>query len=194
MGSATLIIASVNPSCHCTTAGNWTHEIAPGQTGVIPIEFDGKVPPMSVIKEVAVISNAKNDPHASLRLKGVIWKPIDAIPQYAVISVAADATNSASTTVRILNQTDEPVTFSEPVSSSPSFTAELRANTNKPGKEYELIATALPPFVVGTTQGTITLKTSLYQRARCLRHRCRQCPTPHPGCPDANQPARGAGA
>ena len=39
-GDQTLEISNVAPGCHCTTAGDWTHQIEPGKTGKIPIQFD----------------------------------------------------------------------------------------------------------------------------------------------------------
>src|SRR5882724_4026139 len=40
-GNATLLITGVTPGCHCTTAGAYSSEVAPGKSGVIPIRFDG---------------------------------------------------------------------------------------------------------------------------------------------------------
>jgi hypothetical protein len=158
-GNAPLEITNVHPGCGCTTAGNWTRQIAPGQTGSIPIQFNSRGYQTSVTKSISVYSNAKNEPNAILLLKGVVWKPIEVKPQTAVISIPPDSTNGSSTTVLLINQTDQPVAFFEPTSSNPSFTAELK--TNKLGKEYELVATALPPFTVGNTPATISVKTSL---------------------------------
>src|SRR4051812_28927654 len=36
-GNAVLEVTHVQPSCGCTTAGDWTHKVEPGQTGTIPI-------------------------------------------------------------------------------------------------------------------------------------------------------------
>src|SRR5436190_12650548 len=37
LGTATLKITSVNTSCGCTTAAEWTREVPPGGTGNIPL-------------------------------------------------------------------------------------------------------------------------------------------------------------
>jgi len=159
-GTETLQITNVHPGCHCTTPGEWTHSIEPGQTGRIPVQFDstgfGSGP---ITRTVDVYSNAKNEPHKILMLKGLIWKPIE-YASSATIMIPADSTEAKSTSVKIVNQTDNPVTFSNAVSSKPLlFEAALKEV--KPGKEYDLLITAHPPFPAGNTGGTITVNTSL---------------------------------
>jgi Protein of unknown function (DUF1573) len=159
-GTETLQITNVHPGCHCTTPGEWTHSIEPGKTGRIPIQFDsagfGSGP---ITRTVDVYSNAKNEPHKILMLKGLIWKPIE-YASAATVMIPADSTEVKSTSVRIVNQTDNPVTFSNAVSSKPQlFDAALKEV--KPGKEYDLLITAHPPFPAGNTGGTITVNTSL---------------------------------
>src|ERR1700677_5062348 len=158
-GTGVLEITNVHPACGCTTAAPWTRHIAPGQTGSIPIKFNSTHYTGHVIKTIDVYSNARNQPHASLLLTGVIWKPIDVMPQTAVINVPPDSSFPALASVRIINEGDQPLTVSDPVSSSKKFSAELK--TTKPGKEYELVVSAPPPFNVGNISGMISLKTSL---------------------------------
>jgi hypothetical protein len=157
-GNETLQITNVHPGCHCTTAGDWTHKIEPGQTGTIPVQFDSTGFNGTITRTIEVYSNAKNGPHKTLQLKGLIWKPIE-YASTASISIPADATNEMSTTVRIVNQTDNPVTFSNAVSAKSLFDAVVKET--KPGKEYELVITAHPPFPTANTSGAITVNTSL---------------------------------
>ena len=158
-GDQTLEITSVHPSCHCTTTKDWTHRIQPGQTGVIAVQFDSALNNGNVTKTVEVLSNAKNQPRLTLFLRGLVWRPIEITPQTAFISIPPDSTNRQSTTVRIVNQTDNPMTLSQPAGANPGFTAALKEA--KPGKEFELVITAEPPFVVGNTPATISMRTSL---------------------------------
>jgi hypothetical protein len=159
-GSEILHITKVQPGCHCTTVGDWTHDIAPGKGGEITVQFDsagfGGGP---VTKNISVYSNAKNEPRATLLLRGTVWKPIEVSPSTAIISIAPDVTNAVSTTVRIVNQTENPVTISNAVSANKLFTVASREV--KPGKQYELIITAQPPFAAGSSWGTVTVNTSL---------------------------------
>ncbi|HUD46127.1 MAG TPA: DUF1573 domain-containing protein [Candidatus Baltobacteraceae bacterium] len=158
-GTSTLEITNVKPSCGCTTAGQYTRRIEPGQTGTIPIQFNSAHYSGNVAKTIDVFSNAKNQSRATLSLRGSIWKPLDVRPASAIITVQPDATNAASASVRIVNQTESDVTVSDPISSNKSFTSELKTVT--PGKEYELVVTVEPPFHSGNAPATITLKTSL---------------------------------
>lgn len=91
-----------------------------------------------------------------LQLKGTVWKPIDVQPAFAVLNVPADG--GASTTVRIVNNMEEPVTIEPPVLTNRNFTAELK--TVQPGKEYQLIVSAVPPLNPGNLQQDLMLKTS----------------------------------
>jgi hypothetical protein len=160
-GFETLQITNVHPSCGCTTVGDWTHTIAPGQSGQIAVQFDtsryGGGPPIT--KTIEVYSNAKNEPRKTLLLKGTVWKPIEVMPTVAVISIPPDATNAMSTTVHLANQTENPVTFSNAISANPLFTVELQEL--KAGKEYQLVVTAHPPYTPGNLPGTVSVNTSL---------------------------------
>jgi hypothetical protein len=158
-GDAMLEITNVRPGCHCTTAGDWTHRIEPGQTGIIPVQFDSAQNSGTIAKSVEVYSNARNHPRLTLFLRGVVWKPIEITPQTAFINIPADTTNRESTTVRIVNKTDGPLTLTQPASANHSFSAELKET--QPGKEFELVITAEPPFSVGNAPGTISMQTSL---------------------------------
>src|ERR1700683_2168329 len=70
-GDAMLQITNVHPGCGCTTAGTWTHDVAPGKTGEIPVQFNSANYGAQVTKTIDVYSNAKNSPHKILRLKGL---------------------------------------------------------------------------------------------------------------------------
>jgi len=158
-GDAVLEISGVYPKCGCTIAGAWSRQVEPGQVGTIPLQFNtAHFGGMTVTKEAVVMCTDKHEPTVTLQLKGTIWKPIEVNPQMAFLNLVADAPTNAPTTLHIVSSLDEPLTLSAPVSSNPSFTAELK--TLKPGKEFELVVQALPPLHQGSVQGTITLKTS----------------------------------
>ncbi len=156
-GTEVLEVTHVQPSCGCTAAGEFTRKVEPGGTGSIPIQFNSANFNGQVFKTVTVNCNDKAQPSVVLQLKGTIWKPIEYIPQYAVLNIPPDAPE-ASTTVRITNHTDELITLSPPEISNPAFTATLTTNT--PGKEYQLLVKGVGPFSTGTIQGQINLRTS----------------------------------
>src|SRR2546421_7663299 len=40
VGDQALELSNVQPSCGCTTAGEFTHKVMPGETGKVPIQFN----------------------------------------------------------------------------------------------------------------------------------------------------------
>jgi len=156
-GGQVLEVTHVQPSCGCTTAGEYSKRVEPGATGIIPIQFNSANFSGSVFKTIAVNSTARNQNAVTLQLKGTIWKPIEFIPSYPVLDVPPDVP-SASTVVRITNNLEEPLMVFDPHCSNPAFTAELKTNT--PGKGFELTISASRPLATGTAQGQVTLKTS----------------------------------
>jgi hypothetical protein len=156
-GDAVLEVTHVQPSCGCTTPGDWTRKVEPGQTGNIPVQFNSANFNGAVFKTITITCNDKAAPSTMLQLKGTIWKPIDVVPQFAVLNIPPDS-GSATTVVRIVNNMDDLVTLSAPESNNRAFTAELKTNT--PGKEFQVVVSAVPPLTSGNIQGQITLKSS----------------------------------
>lgn len=158
IGDQVLELSHVQPQCGCTTTSQWTKKVEPGQTGKIPIQFHSTSYSGQVLKTITVSSNDKGQPVSVLQLKGTIWKPIQFIPPYTVMNVPPDVPN-ASAIIRIINNMEESITLSDPKSSTESFTVEL--STNKPGKEFQLMVSSVPPLKPGSLSGRVTLKTSL---------------------------------
>jgi len=158
VGQALLEITAVHPGCGCTTAGTWTRQVEPGKTGTIPIQFNGAGVPGMFGKAVTVTCNDPARRTVILQIKGLLWKPVDVVPPFAVFNVTAESVSNATSIVRVINNEDEPLTLSEPESNSRFFAAELR--TNQPGKEFHVVVRPVPPLNGGNTPGAITLKTS----------------------------------
>ena len=56
-GDAVLEVSHVQPSCGCTTAGDWTRKVEPGQTGIVPVQLNsGAIPAGGVFKTITVTS------------------------------------------------------------------------------------------------------------------------------------------
>ncbi len=157
VGGATLQVSNVQVSCGCTTAGEWTRRVAPGETGRIPVEFNSANFGGDVAKAISVICNDTNQPTVVLQIKGNIWKAIEVMPQFAMFNVNSESPSNA-TTVRIVSNEEGPLTIGAPECSNPAFGAELR--TNQPGKEFLLVVRTVAPLTAGSVQGQITLKTS----------------------------------
>lgn len=157
-GNAQLVINSVQPQCGCTTAGEWTKQVEPGQTGTIPIQFNTAGYNGSVFKQVTIRCNVTNQPIIFLQLKGTVYRPFDVVPQMAVLNVPPDA-DTISAVVTITNNTEEPLMLSAPQSNNRAFAVELKTNTL--GKAYQLTISTVPPLGMGSAQAQIILQTGL---------------------------------
>lgn len=156
-GDQPLEVSNVQPSCGCTTAGDWTRKVMPGQTGSVAIQFNSSHFSGDVFKTISVTSNDKQHPVTVLQLKGKVWKPLELLPSYAIMNAPPDAT-SVSTSIRIVNNTEEPLMLSPPECNNKSYSVKL--NTTKPGKEYQLEVESVGDLSQGNVQGKIMLKTS----------------------------------
>jgi len=158
VGNALLELTAVQPGCGCTTAGEWTRQVEPGHTGHIPIQFNAGGISGPVAKGITVTCNDKSQPTVSLQIKGTIWKPVDVIPQYAILNGTAEVLSNATSVVRIVNNEEPPLALLSMEISNPAFVAELK--TNQPGKEYEVAIRLAKPLETGNANGVITFKSS----------------------------------
>jgi copper(I)-binding protein len=155
-GDRVLVLNSVQPQCGCTTAGEWTKQVEPGNTGTIPIQVNTLGYNGLVIKQVTVTCNVASQPTTFLQLKGTLYKPIDFNPPLAVLNLPPDA-ETASAVVTITNNTDEPLMLAYPESNNRMFSAQLLTNT--PGKGFQLTVSVVPPVSTGSVQGQVNLRT-----------------------------------
>lgn len=158
-GDATLQITGVQPGCGCTTIGQWTHEVEPGKTGVIPINFNSTMYNGSVTKTPSISCNDKSQPLVRFKLHGMIYKTLEVTPAYVELDILPDGSEEASGRVHIINNDAEPLTLQPPTSSAATFEAELR--TNVPGKDFDLVVKTVPPLSNGNNHTLITVGTSL---------------------------------
>ena len=157
-GDRMLIVNSVQPGCHCTTAGEWTKQVEPGKTGEIPIQFNTAGTSGMIVRQVTVACNISNQPPlVFIQIKGTVYKPYDVNPPYVYLNVSPDV-ETASLNVAITNNTDEPLILFPPESNNRMFSAQLV--TNQPGRGYQLRISTVPPVSSGSVQGQILLKTS----------------------------------
>lgn len=157
-GNAPLEIASVHSSCGCTTAGDWSRKVEPGQGGAIPIELHTTSLKGAVSKPITVRCNDTNQPVVVLEVRATVWRPIEVQPASASLRVILGSTTNPPTVVRVVNQESTPLTLSAPESDRPEIAAALR--TVEAGKVYEVVLTAVPPLGSGNVMAKITAKTS----------------------------------
>ena len=169
-GDETLVLSSVKPTCGCTAVSattssgsfiTWSREVAPGQSGIIPIQIDTlHFGGQNVIKYVTVTSNDKSRPVINLQIHGNVRLPVEVTPSpLASFELTAGVPSNDTRVLKIFNRTEKPLTLFGPQSTTNAFSAVLK--TNVPGQEFELTITASPPsvrtpsLVVSTIQGNI---------------------------------------
>ena len=157
-GATLLEITDVRPGCGCTTAGTWDRQVKPGKTGVIPLQFNSANFDGKVTKSATVTCNDPGKSNVVLEITGTIWKPIEVSPPMVVFKASDDTQTNDTKVVRIVNHLDKPLTLSDLQCTNSAFKAELK--TVKPGNEYELHITAVPPFTSHSINGLVSLKTS----------------------------------
>jgi hypothetical protein len=162
-GSQLLEISEIRPSCGCTTAGAWDKKVEPGRSGKISVQFNSGGYGGAITKTLGVLCNDPAQSNVTLQITGVIWRPIDIIPAYAIFSFGPDTPPQSNQTrvLRIVNNLEEPVTISDPVCNNPVFQAALK--TVKAGKEFELQISANLPMEPTNVAAPIVMKTSAAQ-------------------------------
>jgi hypothetical protein len=157
-GNEVLEITAVRPGCGCTTAGDWDKKVEPGKTGKIPVQFNSTGYGGQVHKSITVTCNDSNTPNVTLNLSGTIWKAFDVSPAYAIFNLRPEGQGDQTSVVKIINNTDQPATVSDPACGNPAFKMELKPVQE--GKEYELRVTAIVSNISGNISAPITMKTS----------------------------------
>ena len=157
-GDATLKISNVSPGCGCTTVGEWTHEVEPGKTGTISLQFNSSSYSQPVIKSTTVGCNDQSQQVVILQIRGTVFKAVELSQEWASFIIGPDSSGETNAVIHITNNDEEPITVSEPKSSLPCFAAEIK--TNIPGKSFDLLIKTVPPFDAGQNQAVVSLQTS----------------------------------
>ena len=158
IGQANLEISDVRPGCGCTTAGPWTRNVPPGKTGIIPLQFNPANFSGGVVKSAVILCNDPEQTNVRLQLSGTVWKPIEVTPTSVIFSFPSEFQSNQTKIIRILSNLDQPLTLSNLQCPNQCFRLELE--TEIPGKQFVLHATAIPPFASTPVVAPITLKTS----------------------------------
>lgn len=157
-GDAVLDITEVQPTCGCTTTGDWPHHLKPGESGVIPIKMETAHFTGQVIKTVVIRSNDPAHPEMVVNMKATIWTPITLSNAVLVLPAISNPAEPATGSVTIRYEVDGKLALTDLQSDNPKFTPQLKEVA--PGKEYELSVTTVPPLPEGTVTGKMTMKTN----------------------------------
>jgi hypothetical protein len=156
-GTDVLEIKSVDTSCGCIPAGEWSKRVEPGKTGAIPLQLRSTTLEGAIDKTVTVACNDPTGERVVLKVQGTIWKPVHIKPVFLIFNVGMNSP-PARQVIHITNNMPEPMILSAPESDNRAFTVEIA--TNKPGKEFRLVVKTVPPLPPGPATAKITVKTS----------------------------------
>lgn len=152
-------ISGVDASCSCVVVGEWPRELAPGGAGGIPFVFHTVNYRGPVTETLTVNTDDPDHPSLRLELKADVWRPVELIPPAALFEIDPGSPALSTATVRVLNQTEEPLSLGAPEPSHRALVAEL--TTNSPGREYQVTIRLKEPFPPGNLFGAVRLKTSV---------------------------------
>lgn len=157
-GTAPLEISNVHASCGCTTAGEWSRRVEPGQFGVLPVQLNTAGFQGMVIKTVTLTCNDPRQPNVTLQLRANLWMPIEMNPRYATLRANVERFSEARAVVQILNHEEAPLRLQPPSSNNPLLKAEVVERV--PGREFELVITPAGLAPTGNAQAVISIPTS----------------------------------
>jgi thiol-disulfide isomerase/thioredoxin len=158
-GDAPLRITRVKPGCGCTVAGTYPNELAPGETGEFPFKLNTKKMNGRFTKSIAVTTNDPKNQNIQLLLAGEVQQYISMQPGIVQFGrVKADTV--ATQKVTFTNNTDEPLQLTlDPEQDFECFSARLEEIA--PGKQFELVVTAQPPYQTDINRVTLPIKTNV---------------------------------
>jgi hypothetical protein len=156
-GQEVLQILSVKPGCGCTTNGEYDREIAPGQTGKIPLSLKTRNL-TEFTKSVTVTTNDPQNASLKLSLKGKVKPYVTAAPRTLRLS-GVKPNEEIIETVRLSVMSDG-VDLQVVESSEPNgFRATLQSASEP--KTYNLTIVGQPPFEEGRTSAKILINTGV---------------------------------
>ncbi len=158
IGEKTLKILNVKPGCGCTLAGKYDKVIEPGAIGKIPVSVNSRKLYGKFRKTIRVSTDDPANQSATLSIAGEIKHYVEVAPRSANFR-QLKPTEEKDVTLKLKNNGDQPLqlTLAKPKLSD-SFTVEIVENV--PGREFDLVVHARPPYKEGRISGTINLKTN----------------------------------
>lgn len=156
VGTDTLILTNVSASCGCTGTLLSNDHIAPNDTGILAITFNGSQFKGTVHKQVSFETNDSTDESVSIEFTATVLHVMAVVPEYLFIRTTQDSAVSES--VKLTNTGEHKIKIRSVSSSSNSVIAKLSKDELKPGEEATLTGTFTPPSS-GTFNGDIEITT-----------------------------------
>lgn len=158
VGDKPLKILNVKPACGCTLV-NYDKVVEPGATGKITVAVDSKKLFGPFRKTIRVTTDDPLKASATLSISGKIKHYVETKPRSLNFRNLKPA-EEKDITMTLKNNGEEPLELTLVKSDvGKSFTAEIIEKT--PGKEFELIVHAKPPYKEGRFNATVSIKTNV---------------------------------
>lgn len=161
-GTGPLEILRVKPGCGCTTAGDYTKIVQPGESGVIPIKLKPGTHAGPVHKAISVTTNIPGAGQTiTLEIKGTVWAPVQVTPRSAAFGrltpdrITPDMTRKLT----LVNNLETPMKPGKIEVTNDAFQAKL--NTVEEGKKYELVVSLTDKVGPGNNSTRINVETGL---------------------------------
>jgi hypothetical protein len=156
VGTETLVIERVQPSCGCTATLLEEKNIPPGKTTSLSIGFDSKNFTGVVHKSVTVFSNDPTFASKEIRFQASIQEALTVSPPYIFFMPGkVDSTMTSTTTLK--NTSDE--TIKSVSSTVGEMKFDIKKKSLAPGETTPLTA-AFTPTKIGYVNGDIVITTS----------------------------------
>jgi len=155
-GTDTLIVTNVSATCGCTGTLMSRDHIAPGDSGVLSINFNPSKFGGAVEKAVSFDVNDTTKGHVRIVFKANVVKALDVHPDYVIFKTNPDSNGTESVTIKNLSQSTIRILSVTP--SSDAVRVTLPTKTLEPGQETSIDLT-FTPKTIGAVKGTLVIKT-----------------------------------
>ncbi|MBN2442758.1 MAG: DUF1573 domain-containing protein, partial [Spirochaetales bacterium] len=157
MGTETIEIKVVRPTCGCIAAGDWDATTKPGEIGRIPVDYNTEAFEGEVSKITFIDTNITGRESIALVLKGNVFNPVQIFTKTCWLGKIEDENKPVHGSYNIKYNLKTPLEVEDIILPDDKTTA--RMVTVVPLKEYRLDFTVNPPFKkYEVTVGKIILK------------------------------------
>jgi hypothetical protein len=163
-GDAELKISEVKPTCGCTHATLGRNAIPPGQTSELKIVYNTEGKQDKVGSSVIIQSDDPAQPKIEFHISGFVKRAVRRIPTGGLEMRTLDPNPGQTVTVRLENQTDQPMKPELLSCTVPGLEVELKEITA--GQVYDAVARTTQPLRHGVTRGELVFATGLAREAR----------------------------
>lgn len=162
VGTEPLKVLEIKPGCGCTSAQDYTREVAPGGEGRIPLTLNTTNKPNGVMHPltVDVKTNDPALPSAQFLITGTIKTVCVFDPPLGGVMAEVQPDQPINRTVKMFNNTGAPLTLSlQPIPPNAFFKIDFKEVV--PNQQWEYTASREAPIPEGSNYTQLTFMTNL---------------------------------